>query len=152
MKHIFVYSDRVIARGHEAIKALHDTTFELTKDSHLTEKGDCIIGVNADKSASELNPQLREALKKNTSVVLIILKVDNIIDTVVGQGHRNLILNDQRRIIVRRSSYIDSATIVVNANKAAKQIKRNLIEKLRKPDAELIMEIYALDLDNIVQL
>ena len=145
-----VYRDKVTARGHQTIRALHPTTFELTKDKHLTERGDCIIGVDLDKGVSELDPELKKVLRKKTSLVIMVLKVGDLIDTVFAQGHENLVLSDSRRIIVRRSSYIDPATLAINANKSSKNIRRDLIEKLRDPDATLTMEIYVLDLSNIL--
>ncbi|MEM4513753.1 MAG: DUF371 domain-containing protein [Ignisphaera sp.] len=145
-----VYRDKVTAKGHQAIKALHPTTFELTKDKHLTERGDCIIGVGLDKGVSELDPELKKALRSKTALVILILKVDDLIDTVFAQGDKNLILSDSRRIIVRRSSYIDPATMAINANKSSKSIRRDLIEKLRDPDATLTMEIYVLELSDML--
>lgn len=147
-----VYKDRVTAKGHQAIKALHPTTLELTKDSYLTERGDCIIGVDLDKGVFELDPNLKNALRKKSSVVVLILRVDDIIDTVLAQGHENLVLRDNRRIIVRRSSYIDPATLAINANKSSRDIRRDLIEKLKDPKTTLIMDIYVFDLSSIINL
>jgi hypothetical protein len=145
-----VYREKVTARGHQAIKAVHPTTFELTKDSYLTERGDCIIGVNLDKAVSELDPDFRKALKKSTSIVILVLRVDNLVDVVIAQGHEDLILSDDRRIIVRKSSYIDSATLAINANKSSRNIRRDLVEKLRDPQAVLTVDIYALDLSQVI--
>jgi hypothetical protein len=36
--------------GHENIRSNHQKTIEITKESHLTPSGDCIIGVNASSS------------------------------------------------------------------------------------------------------
>ena len=33
--------------GHPEVRGEHKTTMEITTEKHLTEKGDCIIGVNA---------------------------------------------------------------------------------------------------------
>lgn len=147
-----VYMDKVTARGHQAIKALHPTTFELTKDSYLTERGDCIIGVELDKAVSDLDQELKNALRKRSSIVLLILKTDNVVDIVVGQGHEDLVLSDSRKIVVRRSSYIDSATLAINANKSSRNIRRELIEKLRNPESTLTMDIYVLDLSQLIKL
>lgn len=147
-----VYKDRVTAKGHQAIKALHPTTLELTKDSYLTERGDCIIGVNLDRGVFELDSNLKNALKKKSSVVVLILRVDNITDAVLAQGHENLVLSDNRRIIVRRSSYIDPATLAINANKSSRDIRRDLVEKLKDPKTTLVMDIYVFDLSSIVNL
>jgi hypothetical protein len=145
-----VYHEKVTARGHQAIKAVHPTTFELTKDSYLTERGDCIIGVNLDKAVSELDPDFRKALKKSTSIVILVLRVDNLVDVVIAQGHEDLILSDDRRIIVRKSSYIDPATLAINANKSSRNIRRDLVEKLRDPQAVLTVDIYVLDLSQVI--
>ncbi|MCC6017250.1 MAG: DUF371 domain-containing protein [Desulfurococcaceae archaeon] len=145
-----VYREKVTARGHQAIKAVHPTTFELTKDSYLTERGDCIIGVNLDKAVSELDPDFRKALKKSTSIVILVLRVDNLVDVVIAQGHEDLILSDDRRIIVRKSSYIDPATLAINANKSSRNIRRDLVEKLRDPQAVLTVDIYVLDLSQVI--
>lgn len=150
MGYIPVYRDRVVAKGHKAIRALHPTTFELTKDGHLTERGDCIIGVELDRGACELDPKLKEMLKKSTSVVLIVLRVGDVADTVVAQGNSALTFNDCRKIIVRRSSYIDPATIAVNANKASRNIRRDLVKKLRDPEAVVVVDIYVLDLGDVL--
>lgn len=151
-KSVSVYRELVVAKGHEMIKATHPTTFELTKDPHLTARGDCIIGVKLDKGVAELDPEIKEALKRDTSIVLIVLMVGEVFDTVLAQGSRALDLRDERRIIVRRSSYVDPATLAINANKSARNIKRDLVEKLRNPATELYMYIYVLDLREIVDI
>lgn len=151
-QYVSVYVDRVIARGHHMIKALHPSTFELTKDAYLTERGDCIIGIEADKAATDLNPELKKMLKKNTTIVIIILRADDVMDMVLAQGNQKLTLSDERRIVIRRSSYIDPATLAINANKSAKDIRRDLIAKLSNPATILIVDIYALDINEITSL
>jgi uncharacterized protein len=47
--------------GHANIRSNHKKTIEITKDSHLTTRGDCIIGVNASAGCNDLP----ESLKKN---------------------------------------------------------------------------------------
>lgn len=145
-----IYRDKVVAKGHQAIKAIHPTTFELTKDKHLTEKGDCIIGIGLDKGVAELDPDLRAALKKNTSIIVMILSARNITDMVLAQGDNKLILSDNKKIIVRKSSYIDSATLAINSNKSARNIRRDLIEKLKNEETDLYVDIYVIDLDSMI--
>ncbi|HID73268.1 TPA: DUF371 domain-containing protein [Candidatus Micrarchaeota archaeon] len=50
-----VAHDVVTARGHPNIRAEHETTFEVTTEPSLTPRGDCIVGVQADKAASDLS-------------------------------------------------------------------------------------------------
>ena len=41
-------------RGHPLVLGTHPTTFEVTREDHLTENGNCIIGIAADKGCAGL--------------------------------------------------------------------------------------------------
>ena len=105
----------VKARGHQNIKALHRTTFEITRESYLTPRGDCIIGIKADKAASDFNNNFKRLAKSNNSVIIIILKTNKYTDIVVAHGNNKLMYKDETRIIVRKSTYIDKATIAIRS-------------------------------------
>lgn len=51
------------ARGHPNIKATHRTTIEVTKDNYLTGRGDCILGIDADKSLKDMKEFLDQNKK-----------------------------------------------------------------------------------------
>ena len=140
--------ETIRAYGHPMIRATHRTTFEITKDPYLTPRGDCIIGVNADKSADDLDPRVKDAIRRDDAIIIIVLRVGQLQDIVLAQGSAELQLSDQRRIIIRRSTYIEPATLAIKANKAARDIDRTLIDMLRK-GAKLTMDIYILGLDEI---
>ena len=55
-------TEMIRCQGHAYVVSRHPTTFEITKEEHLTMKGDCIIGVAADKGAADLSPAFRAAL------------------------------------------------------------------------------------------
>ena len=139
----------VKARGHPNIQATHRTTIEVTKNSHLTLRGDCIIGVSADRGARDLSSEFKEYLKNNRSILLVILEANGLEDYVLAQGHVDLVLSDGNKIVLRRSSYIEPATIGVFANKAAFNLKRELIKELKDPSTVLHVHLYALRLDEI---
>ena len=61
--------DEVIFFGHPNIQSLHLRAIEVTKNPNLTLRGDCIIGVRANKACKDLNPSLQRLLKKEDSVV-----------------------------------------------------------------------------------
>ena len=124
--------DVIEARGHPNVRALHRTTFEVTRESHLTPRGDCIIGVRADKAARDLNPELRLALRNPGARVLVILETPGSRDQVEAWGSEGITADDDRRIIVRRSSYVEPATIAVRASKAARHLSRELVSELRQ--------------------
>ncbi len=138
-----VLVDVVLARGHELIKALHRTTFEVTKDSYLTPRGDCIIGISASKALSDLDPLVRSEIAKDDSVIIIDLVAGRASDRVVCRGSRALRLSSDRKIIVRKSRFIDDATLCIEANKSARDLNRELVNELRKGLA-LVMKIMVL--------
>lgn len=123
--------DRIVAYGHQNITAKHRTTFEITREETVSPRGDCIIGVRADKSASTLNSKVRELLKNDSSYVFILLKCGNVYDLAVARGSSRLILESTKSLVVRRSEYIDGRTLAIRSNKAAYHIKRELVHRLR---------------------
>ncbi len=140
--------ETIRAYGHPMIRATHRTTFEITKDPYLTPRGDCIIGINADKSVDDLDPRVKDMIRRDNAIIIIVLRVGQVQDIVLAQGSAKLQLSDQRRIIIRKSTYVEPATLAIRANKAARDINRVLIDMLRK-GAELILDIYILGLDEI---
>ena len=44
------------------ITATHTTSFEITKERHLTAKGDCILAVDSSKGAADLSEEFRNCL------------------------------------------------------------------------------------------
>lgn len=122
----------VKARGHENVSARHKTTFEITREAYLTPRGDCIIGVEADKALSDFNNNFKKLVRNKYSIVMVFLKTENSVEMVLGHGDPRLTYSDSRRIIVRKSSYVDQATAVVKANKAAVDIDRQLVHELQR--------------------
>ncbi len=133
----------VRARGHENVKGLHKSTLEVTREDYLTPRGDCIIGVAADKAAATLSPEVKDILRDDRTKVILLLYCDGAWDIIVARGSSKLVLGDEKRIIVRRSSYIEPATIAINADKAARDVSRDLVRKLRSGDTELLVIIVA---------
>lgn len=118
-------------KGNKNIKATHKSTFEITKDNFLTKKGNCIIGILSTHSVKDIPDDIKEYLK-NEGKIKIIIEVDDLIDEIIAYGSKNLKFNDERSIVVRKSNYFDDRTLAINSNKAAKDIDRRIIEKLRE--------------------
>ena len=129
------------AEGHKNIRALHETTFEITKDSYLTPRGDCIIGVKSEASASDLPDWLKNGIRSG-GLVLVIICSEGICDSVIGYGSYKIQLSDPRKMIFRKSNYIGPETVMIRASKAAKDIRRELIERLKSGSAlEIFMTV-----------
>lgn len=119
--------------GHENVRAEHETTFEITKEHGLTPRGDCIIGVKANKALADFSDCFKDLVRSSsTRVHVVIVSEDGAVDTVSGWGDEGLTYVDRTRIIVRRSSYVSGNTAAVRADKAAKDLSRALINSLRR--------------------
>lgn len=129
--------------GHENIRSLHQKTIEITKESSLTTRGDCIIGVNATNGCEEIPLRLKEKLRNSNSRVRISLRVDNYEFIVTGMGHPDLVLTHKTDIVIRKSDFICPRTLAINCNKASNEIPRELIKILQNPKTRGILTIEA---------
>jgi hypothetical protein len=116
--------------GHKDIRAIHKTTFEITKSRKISVRGDCIVGVGADKACSDLDKRVIDALKKK-SVVHLTLLVGDLSFRVRAEGSPFLMLTDDEDIVVRRSSHICPRTLAVRADAAACDIPRAMVDMLK---------------------
>jgi len=134
----------ITAHGHEKVRGTHPTTIEITKDTELSEAGNCIIGVSASHACVDLDPEIKEAIKAGKKI-RVVLKVGEVEDVVTGYGSPELSLSHTSDIVIRKSDFKCSRTLMINADKAACDLKRDLIEKLKKPSSKLNFTIDVLD-------
>jgi len=133
---------KIFAHGHKNIRATHRTTFEITKSEHLTPRGDCIIGVGADKSLLDLPEDLKALLKaEHFFEVELHLPDYGISEKVVGKGNSNLTLSHPEDIVVRKSNYTCPRTLIIRANKAACDLDREMVEYLKEKNTELVFTL-----------
>jgi hypothetical protein len=127
----------ILARGHENIQATHKSTLEITKDNKLSTKGDCIIAVSADKALTDLSPQFKENLRRENSKITMLIEAEDITETVNAYGDPHLILSHTTDMVVRKSNYICSRTLAIEADKAARDLSRELLERLKNPEQRI---------------
>lgn len=134
--------EEVIAYGHPNIKATHESTLEITKEDFLTERGDCIIGIKANKSVNDFSEEFKIALKSGAKVKITI-KVDELEESFYAYGSPALKLTNDKSIVIRKSDYIDDRTAAILSEKAAIDINREIIERLKNPNKQfkVILEI-----------
>ncbi len=137
------------ARGHPSIRATHASTIEVTREEHLTERGDCIIGVAADKSPRDFSGSFKEALRRDDSILIVVFKVGDFSDFILAQGSSRLVVDDPVKLIIRRSLFVEPATVGIRANKAARDIDRGLVNALRNPGSLLEVRLYVIRLGEI---
>lgn len=127
-------AEEIEAFGSPLIRATHRSTFEVTRELHLTERGDCIIAVGANRAARDLSEGFKEAARKPNAEIVIIIEAGGVRETVKAYGSPNLTFTHPIDIVVRKSDYTCGRTVAIRANKAARDLSRNLVEKLRRPE------------------
>ena len=103
---------KIFSKGHRNVTSHHKSTFEITKDEEIGPTADCIVGVDMD--------------------------TENGHDEITGFGHEDLTLTHPTDIVIRKSDYVCSRTLMIGADKAAKDLDGDLIDDLKN---EKIMEV-----------
>jgi hypothetical protein len=131
------------ASGHPKIRANHPTTLEITKEDHLTERGDCIIAICASKGCTDLSPRFSKLMRNDETRVMLTIEAGNRIETILGRGNGRLTLSHPNDLVVRKSNYTCSRTIMVLADKAASDLDREFVKILRDPGTRIRIELVA---------
>lgn len=122
---------RFSAFGHQNIKSTHRTTLELTEETHLSKKGDCIIGISARI------PDLAPFLAKNR--VIVTLKAGEIFEVV--HAIPNPFYINGKELVIRKGDFSSQRTFAIRADKAALDLSRRLVGLMKNPRQRLVVEI-----------
>lgn len=117
--------------GHENIRAEHKSTFEITKDKELTKAGTCIIGINADKGADDLNENFKKILSDDRSILNTTLIIKNIKYSILSCGSSKMTLTHQADSVWRRSNFVCPRTIGIYSDISAVSIPKEIINLLK---------------------
>lgn len=121
----------IFAYGHENIQATHRTTLEITKETRLSEGGTCIIAVSASKVLADLSLRFKEIMRENTAELTVLLEAGKAVDRLNASGDSRLILNHPTDMVIRKSDYICSRTLAIKADKAARDLSREVVAELK---------------------
>jgi hypothetical protein len=127
--------------GHPNITALHGMTIEITKDKNLTPRGDCIIGVNANKACYDLPDALKSRLKHENSVVKMSIMVNSKRYDFAAYGSPSLILTHKHDIVIRRSHFVCPRTLAIRCDKASNNVPKDIVRMLKEPDGKGVLLI-----------
>ena len=123
------------------VRSTHPTTIEVTTEEHLTEKGDCIVGVGASKGCAGLDQRVKEKLRIEGARVTLKLVVGDETFELKARGDPRLELSHPHDIVIRKSDFVSDRTLVVGAEAAARQVPRNMVAMLRDPETRGRLEI-----------
>jgi hypothetical protein len=112
---------------------MNKTTFEITKETHLTKRGDCIVAVNSDKAAADLCPEFKASIRNGNAELTIAIEASGEKEVAHAFGSALLSLTHSTDLVARTSDFISNRTLAIRADKAAKDFSRNLVRKLQNP-------------------
>jgi uncharacterized protein len=133
--------EEITFQGHKNVLSLHSRTIEITKDPNLTKKGDCILGVSANKACNDLDSSIKNRLRTTGTVVKISIVVEPFEFEVSGYGSNTLEISHGHDIVLRKSNYVDSRTLAVSCDKSAFDIPRNLVTLLTNAETKGMLKI-----------
>ena len=133
--------DEVTFYGHPNVRSLHSKTVEITRDRHLTLRGDCIIGVRASKACADLDQNLRRRLRSNDSVVRIEIMVGDESFLINGKGDERFTLQNPHDIVIRKTGFVCPRTMSVRCDRASSDVPRKMVRMLQDTEERGIFRI-----------
>ncbi|HSQ93190.1 MAG TPA: DUF371 domain-containing protein [Methanoregula sp.] len=130
-------------RGHPLVLGTHPTTLEVTREDHLTENGNCIIGIAADKGCAGLSHAFRQVLAHDDAVLITRLACGGIVTEIRSRGSSEFTLDHPADMVWRKSAYVCSRTIGVRSDRVALTLPRDLIKNLAR-GTELVVTLTAM--------
>ena len=136
---------KIKTKGHKNVTSHHKSTFEITKDAEIGPTADCIIGTDMDKSMFDFPDEFKNVIADSNTKIQVILDSENGHDEITGYGHEDLTLTHPTDIVCRTSDFTCSRTLMINSDKAARDLDSALIEDLKN---EKSMEVTIKILNN----
>lgn len=133
--------DDVTFYGHPNVQSLHVKTIEITKDERLTPRGDCIIGVKANKACADLDESFKHRLKSNSSIVRIEIIAGDESFLISGKGDERLSMLNSHDIVIRKTRFVCPRTMSVLCDKASSDLPRKLVKMLQNQETKGIFRI-----------
>ena len=134
--------ERVISYGHPNVTSRHSTTLQITKDEEISKRADCIVGVAADKGLADLSEEFKRKAKRRGSKIVAVLRVGPYSETIRGEGHPDLTFTHPRDIVLRKSTFICPRTLMIKADKSARDLDERIKRLLRDKKQQVVLEIY----------
>lgn len=95
------------------------------------------MGVNAERSLDDLSEEVKERLRRKSTRLRVVVDADGVSAQINARGSQDLLLAHPSDMVIRKSSYIDGRTLAIGADKAARDLPRELVEKLQNPEQKV---------------
>lgn len=121
----------IALRGHPALRATHAKTLEIKRDTALSPRETCVIGVGARWDAPAI-----KSLRGRVEVTVSVGGLSDRFEAQINPGFASA-----ERIVFRKSRHRSEVTLGVAASKGAADIRRELIAALTDPEARAELTI-----------
>ena len=120
----------VRCRGHPLVLGTHPTTFEVTREDHLTANGNCIIGIAADKGCAGLSEDFKRVLAHDDAILVTRLECGGVVADITSRGSARMTLDHPADMVWRRSTFVCGRTIGIHSDLVAATLPEELIRNL----------------------
>jgi len=71
------------------------------------------------------------------SRIVVELNVSGMVERITGIGSHLLTLTDERDLVIRKSTYTSDRTLMIKADKAASDLRRLFIQRVKSTASEI---------------
>jgi hypothetical protein len=130
------------AYGHENIIGKHRTTVELTSEDHVTKKGTCIVGIRSNITLDKFDSEIKKQALLSSTKIVLRMTISGLSEEVTGTGSPGLTYLDSTSMVARTSNFECDRTLMVSADKAASDLSREFVDRLKASDAVIQCELF----------
>jgi len=125
-------------RGHPLVLGTHPTTFEVTREEHLTKNGNCIIAIGADKGCAGLSPAFKNVLAHDDAILVTRLACAGTVVEIRSRGSSAFTLDHPTDLVWRKSAFVCGRTIGILSDTVAKTLPRELVQCLEQGEEMVV--------------
>ncbi len=129
------------ASGHRNVVGTHRTTLEITKESHLTHGGTCIVATDSTLALGDLDEHIRNLAQKSETRIILRMSVNGLTETIIGRGSPGLKYRSGTCMVARTSEFECDRTLMINADRAAGDLDRDFVKMLRDSEVRVHCEL-----------
>ncbi|MGZ4911376.1 MAG: DUF371 domain-containing protein, partial [Halobacteriota archaeon] len=82
---------------------------------------------------------VKRALRSNTAKMRLTIQAGHMSESITGFGSAALTMSDTDDMVVRKSTFTSGRTLMISADKAARDLDRSFIEKLKTSEDVIII-------------
>ncbi len=80
-----------------------------------------------------MSENFKETLRKKNAELTVKIEVNEMVEIIQARGSPALRLTHPKEMVIRKSDFTSDRTLAVHADKAAADLPRALVDKLRNP-------------------